>query len=205
MNNIFLDQPIASDIIDKLMAFDVKIFFGINQTHNPVADWILWVLSQGWSWAILLLGIFAVVTLRKSPRTWFLILIGIALCFLFPDRVSVMCFKEVFMRLRPCHALEGVRLFDNHCGGQFGFISSHATNAFALAMFFSLTYKNIKYFPLMMISWAVLVAYSRPYLGVHYPGDILCGAIVGTGLGCLVYFLVSKLKQLLERKFNMQF
>ena len=192
-------------LIDKLIALDTEVFFCINQTHHPVADWIFWGLSQGWSWTIFLVGIIILITLRKYPKTWFLILIGIALCFLFSDRISVMCFKEVFMRLRPCHALEGVRLFDGHCGGQYGFISSHSANAFTLALFLSLTYKNIKYFPLLMISWAVLVAYSRTYLGVHYPGDILCGAIVGIGLGCLVYFLVSKLKLFLERRYNMQF
>lgn len=194
-----------SSFIDNLISLDTKVFFWINQTHNPVADVILWVLSQGWSWAIVIVAIFIFITLRKYPRTWFLVLIGIALCFLFADRVSVMAFKEVFMRLRPCHALEGVRLLDGHCGGKYGFISSHAANSFALALFFALTYRNIKYFPLLIITWAVLVIYSRPYLGVHYPGDIICGAIVGTALGCLVYFLVSKLKQLLEQKFNMRF
>ena len=195
-----------SSFIENLINLDTKVFYWINQMHNPVADIILWVLSEGWSWAILLIGVFIFITLRKYPKTWFLILIGIILCFLFADRISVMCFKDVFMRLRPCHALgDSVRLFGGHCGGQYGFISSHAANSFALASFLALTYKNIKYFPLMIILWAALVAYSRPYLGVHYPGDILCGAIVGMGLGYLVYFLVSKLKLLLERKFNMRF
>lgn len=194
-----------NNFIENLLNLDTKVFFWINQTHNSIADLFFWVLSQGWSWAIVLILIFTFITVRKYPKTWFLVLLGIALCFLFADRVSVMAFKEVFMRLRPCHALEGVRIFGDHCGGQYGFISSHATNSFALALFFSLMYKNIRFFPFFMILWAVLVSYSRPYLGVHFPGDIICGAIVGTGLGCLVYFLIYQLKRFLERKFKMQF
>ena len=122
------------------------------------------------------------------------------------DRISVLCFKDVFERLRPSHALEGVNLVKlnswnliyDYKGGQFGFVSSHAANAFSLATIFSLLGKKYKIFSLIMFLWAILVGYSRVYCGVHYLGDVICGALLGVLIG---YFIVSIYK-LVEKKYN---
>ena len=102
------------------------------------------------------------------------------------------------MRLRPCHepVLDGlVYLVKNKCGGEFGFFSSHASNHFALATFLSsLLGKKIKYFSFLIFLWAALISYSRIYLGVHYPGDVFAGIIVGSVLG----FIFSKIFSLLK-------
>ena len=117
------------------------------------------------------------------------------------DQSSVHLFKNVFQRLRPCHepALEGlVHLVNNKCGGQYGFISSHAANTFGVA-FLALLWIRKRWFTAVMLLWALLVAYSRIYLGVHYPGDVLVGGLWGAGCGALLFVLfrwtLSKLPQ----------
>ncbi|MCQ2260677.1 MAG: phosphatase PAP2 family protein [Bacteroidales bacterium] len=169
---------------------------------------MLWGFSQSWSWAIVLILAFCFTTLRREPRNWWLVLLGIVLCFLLSDRISVLCFKDVFCRLRPCHALEHVRMFNTSCGGQYGFVSSHAANAFSLALFLSLrnrkalrksrftfqgsSSQNQKtIFPLLIFLWALIVGYSRPYLGKHYPGDVICGALLGVIIGLFVFYFTK--------------
>jgi len=127
---------------------------------------------------------------------WKTVYIGLflGLLFLIGDRASVMLFKDVFERLRPCHSPEiaGLVHLVNGCGGKYGFLSSHATNSFALALFSGLLLKKYyKYVLPLMILWAALVSYSRVYVGVHYPGDILCGAILGTIVGISVFWLMK--------------
>jgi len=111
------------------------------------------------------------------------------------DQGSVHLFKNVFERLRPCHCEQirnSIHIVNNHCGGQFGFVSSHATNTFALAIFMSLFFKN-KAVSVLLIIWAIIVAYSRIYLGVHYLGDVLGGAILGIVIAFIVYYLFKKI------------
>ena len=192
---------------------DTQLFFWINHHHCALMDQVLWTASQSWSWAIVLLIAFAVGTLRHEPRKWWLVLAGIGLCFLLSDRVSVMCFKDVVCRLRPCHALDNVRMYQTSCGGLYGFVSSHAANVFALALFLSLRHKRAVHlcglhrgwwrdnvFAILLFSWAIIVGYSRPYLGKHYPGDVICGALVGFGMGALAYLIVGKIEQWLEHR-----
>lgn len=193
-------------------ALDTRWFYWINQHHNTLLDHVLWVASQSWSWAIVLLLAFAVDTLRHEPRKWWLVLAGVGLCFLLSDRVSVLCFKDVVCRLRPCHALDNVRMYRTSCGGLYGFVSSHAANVFALALFLSLRHKRAlrlrgrqrgwwrdNAFCILLFVWAFVVGYSRPYLGKHYPGDVLCGALVGLGMGALAYFLIGKFELTIEK------
>ena len=134
----------------------------------------------------------------KLNSIWILLTIGILI--LCTDQFSVGL-KNYFQRLRPCHepTLEGlVHLVNNKCGGKFGFVSSHASNHFALAIFLSVIFrKTYKYFALSIFVWAALIAYSRVYLGVHYPGDIIGGAILGILLG----LIFGKLYLALQRKY----
>ena len=209
--------------METIKAVDEQVFWWINSHHNNVLDWVMWTFSQGWSWAIVILLVMAVVTLRKDRSSWMWFLIGIALCFLLADQISNNAIKEGVQRLRPCHALEDVRMFKTGKGGLYGFVSSHAANGFAVAMFISLLYggrrkqndelRKDEHFwnslgsgyktpwiaPLLM-AWAIILSYSRPYLGKHYPGDIICGALLGLGVGAFVYFVISKIRLLIASK-----
>ena len=140
---------------------------------------------------------------KKNQKTTLVIGLFIGLLFLIADQVSVLLFKEVFERLRPCHNPEIqpiVHTLYGKCGGQFGFISSHAANSFALAIFAgSMLKKYYKHILWMLLLWATLVSYSRIYAGVHYPADILVGIMLGTIVGLAVF----QMMKLADRKFNL--
>ncbi|MBP5547942.1 MAG: phosphatase PAP2 family protein [Bacteroidales bacterium] len=179
----------------KLKALDQSVFWWINEHHSTALDWILWCFSQSWCWLSVITIVFIFITLRKDRKNWLWVLAGLALCFLLADQISNNAFKDGIQRLRPCYELEGVRMFHTNKGGLYGFVSSHAANAFAVAVFLSLLYGHrIKSLPYLIIIWAVIVGYSRPYLGKHYPGDVICGALLGIGIGAMVYFVISKIK-----------
>ncbi len=194
--------------MEKIKALDETVFWWINSHYNTMADWTLWVFSQPWSWLIFLLAIYLLVTVRHDRKSWAWVLLGIALCFLLADQISNNVIKDGVQRLRPCYALENVRMFHTGRGGSYGFVSSHAANAFAVAMFLSLTYGGRKkiqghsypWMPYILMLWAVIVGYSRVYLGKHYPGDVVCGALLGLGLGAIVYFVISKIRSRISSK-----
>lgn len=185
-------------MLETLKEIDTQWFLWINSHHTTALDWTMWTLSQHWSWLVVIVLAFMLLTLRQEPRRWWLVAVGVVLCFLLADQGSVLI-KDTVCRLRPCHALEDVRMFRTHCGGQYGFVSSHAANAFAVALFFVLKYwKRMKrQWPLLLlIVWALATSYSRAYLGKHYPGDLVCGAI----LGCIIALIVWWLTDTIEKK-----
>jgi undecaprenyl-diphosphatase len=109
------------------------------------------------------------------------------------DQISTQLFKNVFERFRPSHdpSLEGmVNLVSGYKGGRYGFVSSHATNSFGFALFTSLLFRN-KLYTFFIFSWSLLVIYTRIYLGVHFPGDVIGGMILGLILGYAVYRLTN--------------
>ena len=180
-------------MLETLKEIDTQWFLWINSHHNTALDWTMWTLSQHWSWAVVIVLAFVLLTLRQEPRRWWLVAIGVVLCFLLADQGSVLI-KDTVCRLRPCHALEDVRMFRTHCGGQYGFVSSHAANAFAVALFLVLRYwKRVKrQWPLLLlIVWALATSYSRAYLGKHYPGDLVCGTLVGMAIGLIVWMVAQ--------------
>lgn len=180
-------------MLETLKEIDTQWFLWINSHHTTALDWTMWTLSQHWSWLVVIVLAFVLLTLRQEPRRWWLVAIGVVLCFLLADQGSGLI-KDTVCRLRPCHALEDVRMFRTHCGGQYGFVSSHAANAFAVALFLVLRYwKRVKrQWPLLLlIVWALATSYSRAYLGKHYPGDLVCGALVGMAIGLIVWMVAQ--------------
>lgn len=178
------------NIITTIKDLDTQLFLFLNSMHTDFFDVIMYWFSNKVIWIPLYLYFFFLAFKKVGNRVW-LVAISVALLIVLSDQLSVHAFKEVFLRYRPCHnelIKNQVHLLNGHCGGTYGFVSSHAANTFALAMFLSLFFKDhIKNFGIFIFIWASLVSYSRIYSGVHYPADIAVGAILGMGLGVVVF------------------
>jgi len=166
------------------------LFLTLNGQHATFFDFVFYWSSNKFLWIPLYLLLFYLLV-KYYKRESVFIIVSLFVLITISDQLSVHGFKNVFMRLRPCHepSLEGlVHLVNNKCGGSFGFYSSHASNHFALATFLHFFLgQKIRYFSFLIFTWATIISYSRIYLGVHYPGDVLSGSIMGILLAFAVY------------------
>jgi undecaprenyl-diphosphatase len=166
-----------------LERIDQQLFLFINSSNSPFFDQVMHTISGKLIWIPLYLAILIFLGF-KYKRKFLIILIFIILAATLADQTSVII-KNLVQRLRPCHnpALNGiVHLVNNECGGAYGFISSHATNSFNVALL-SLLFIRKRWYTISIIFWAGVVSYSRVYLGVHYPLDIFCGSLLGSFIG----------------------
>ena len=176
---------------------DQQLLLFLNSHNSPFWDNVMYAISTKVIWAPLYLAILIHLVV-KYKRKFLVILLFIILAIILSDQSSVQLFKNVFHRLRPCHepSLEGlVHLVKGQCGGLYGFVSSHASNSFNIALL-SLMFIKRRWYTFSIILWAAIIGYSRIYLGVHYPGDVICGSMLGAFVGWSVY----KLYELTDRK-----
>lgn len=187
-----------------LQHFDTELLLFLNGFHTPFLDHFMWNYSQSLTWIPFYLALAVLVICRwRKKAFWILLILG--LCVGLSDFISSSIIKTLVERPRPSRVpeLEGVlHLVNGYCGGRFGFVSSHAANSFGLAMSFCLM-TGRKELPtcMLLFVWAFLNAYSRIYLGVHYPGDILGGVLVGIAVAvCAWAFVRRRFPMLLARE-----
>lgn len=187
-------------MLQALNDIDVELFLFLNQFHAPWLDVIFYWISYKFTWIPLYAYLLWFLFKREKqsfPALFFFIVLAITLS----DQLASTVLKQSVMRLRPCHdpsIASLVYTVDGYCGGLYGFVSSHAANSFALiSLILTLLRKESWRMKHYLVIWACLHSYSRIYLGVHYPGDILCGALLGSIIGYLVasLFLYYKKKR----------
>lgn len=179
--------------MEEIILEDKKAFLYLNNLGDTPFDQFWLMVSGIWIWVPLYI-IFAYFLYKNFKlKSLLYILLFVAIGVTISDQVSGI-FKYGVARLRPCHdpSLQSYMRIVK-CGGQFGFYSAHASNTFFLASYLSFLLKDkLKWFPYVIFVWAVVVSYSRIYLGVHFPIDILVGAFVGILLGAIFSVLAKK-------------
>ena len=184
-------------MIEEILKLDSKLFLYLNNLGTSKFD-IFWIsLSKIEAnilmYLFLILLFFYIQKIRPKVIYIFYFFIVIALMITITDQ-GANIFKDSIQRLRPCYnesIIDSLRLVKENCGGKYGFFSAHASNSFSLAIFFGLLFINrIRYIIMITLVYASLISYSRIYLGVHYPIDIIFGGFFGIFVGFVMYSFV---------------
>ncbi len=184
-------------MIEEILKLDSKLFLYLNNLGTPEFDSFWTTLSKIEAnilmYLFLICLFFYVQKIRPKFLNVFCLMFVIVLMITITDQGANL-FKDSFQRLRPCYnesIKDSLRLVKENCGGKYGFFSAHAANSFSLAIFFGLLFKNrIRYIILITIVYASLISYSRIYLGVHFPIDIIIGSSFGLSVGFIMYSFV---------------
>lgn len=179
-------------MLSPILHFDADLFLIINQDMaNICFDWLMPLLRNPYTWAPLYLFIL-IFSIKTYKKRGIIMMVFLLLTFGAADFLSASVIKPVVKRVRPCNelTLQGEMVSRIRCGSGYSFPSSHASNHFAIALFLIMVYRNrwkaILWFALI---WAFAVSFAQIYVGVHYPIDVICGAI----LGSLIGYLIAKL------------
>ena len=177
------------------MNLDYDILLWINGHGSEWLDTLMWGISRAKTWYPLYMLLVVLIAWRfKSWKAVVLTLVGFGIAVGMSDWVCSGVLKPLVCRLRPTHepALDPLRLVNSYVGGKYGFCSSHAANTMAVGLLFSLLYRN-RYATIGLMTWVAISCYSRMYLGVHYPTDIIAGLTVGAFWAVLVWLVIRRL------------
>lgn len=176
-----------------LQDLDAQILLFINSLHVPYFDRFMWLATTTVCWSIMFMVLLYVLG-RRGWKHLLAVVVAIALVILIADLVSASVVKPLVARLRPTHDPDlsyMVHVVNGYRGGRFSFVSSHAANTFAGALLISLVFRNRRV-GISIFLWAFIECYSRMYLGVHFLGDLICGALLGCVSAWLVYALLHR-------------
>ncbi len=183
-------------MLDTLYNIDITIFYFINVTlSNPIFDKFFVFITDVKNWYLTYL-ILLLISFFKGGRLGKIASISVLFLIIISDQLSSFVLKDLFARIRPCNVLPNVNILVS-CTGSFSFPSSHAVNNFAAAVFFAKLFPKLKW---VLYSSAFLIALSRPYCGVHYPSDIVGGAIIGILIGYLFAIIALKIDSFFKEK-----
>jgi undecaprenyl-diphosphatase len=193
---ILLDSDSHSSLIQNILQADHWLFNKVNQDWTgSAADLIFPFLREAEFWVPFYLFLLVFITLNFGRKGWrwvFLLVITAAIS----DQVSSDLIKHLIFRLRPCHnpaLADNIHILVGYCPVSSSFTSSHACNHFAAAWFIFLTLRHTSRWWWLVFAWAFLISYAQVYVGVHYPIDVLSGAMVGSLIGWLLAGLFKKL------------
>ncbi|MCX6252456.1 MAG: phosphatase PAP2 family protein [Bacteroidetes bacterium] len=171
-------------MLDAIRHIDQSLFLYLNSLHSPFCDVVMFWATIGWVWIPLYILFLFPVIKKYKWQTW-IILVFVTSMILASDQLATLA-KDYFQRLRPSNdpALLPIHIVNGYRGGSFGFYSAHASNTFSVAVFLIFFLgKSYRYIIIPALLWALTMSYTRIYLGVHYPGDILAGIVAGSVLG----------------------
>ena len=181
-----------TDFLQLLNDWDTQLLLAINGWHSPFFDSFMYAYSGKLVWVPMYMALAYVLFRNFSWRVAVAALVGVALTIVFADQVGASLIRPWAERMRPSNAdnpiSDLVHLVNGYRGGRYGFPSCHAANTFGLAFYLMFLFRR-KGFTLFIMAWALLTCYSRSYLGVHYPGDLLAGALLGLLGAALCYGL----------------
>lgn len=178
--------------MESLAHLDSDLFLFLNGLHAEWMDKVMVLITQMWVWLPLYLLLIYWTVKQYGKRCWWIIL-AVAVVVLCSDQLASHVCKPLFHRLRPCYNVDFqdlIHLPKGMAGGQYGFVSSHAANTFAVAAFLTAALrKKYKWMGFVLYPWAFISSYTRIYIGYHYPGDIVCGALLGILIGLILWKL----------------
>ena len=188
--------------MEAIYSIDSQLFLWLNGLHADWLDTVMVSITGMWPWIPLYI-LLAYLVIRQYGWKSLWVFLAVGLVILCSDQLSAHVCKPLFHRLRPCFNpdLEGlVHLPKGLPGGKYGFVSSHAANTFAIAAFLTPALRNYRPWPaIVLYLWAFLSSYSRIYIGYHYPGDIVCGAILGILIGLIIWKVFQIIQQKIEK------
>jgi undecaprenyl-diphosphatase len=176
--------------MEELIQFDKHLLLALNGSDSAFLDSVIMTLTTATTWIPLYIALlYVVISVNRNVRDVLLILAAAGLCVALAGAVDDEIVKPLVARWRPTHDPEIghlVDIVDGYRGGNYGFFSAHAANTFSIAVFFSLLVRQ-RLLTIFLVCWSLINCYTRLYLGVHYPGDILVGLCWGGFVGWLVY------------------